>query len=59
MSDAGDRINVEGVIIEYQEGDGGMAPVYTFYKVPVYWEYIYATKVRAINTNIPIYVTHG
>jgi len=59
LSDAGDRINVEGVIIEYQEGDGGIAPVYAFYKVPVYWEYIYATKVRTINTNIPIYVTHG
>ncbi|USS40922.1 hypothetical protein NF865_01495 [Thermococcus aggregans] len=58
LHDAGNRMSVEGIIIEYQEGDGGTEPIYAFYKVPVYWEYVYSTKITTINTDIPIYVTH-
>ncbi|WP_297507128.1 hypothetical protein [Thermococcus sp.] len=54
----GNHIDVEGIIIEYHDGKGGTMPIYVVYKVPVYWNYIYATKVTTLTKKMSLQVTH-
>ncbi len=58
LSYKGDHIDVEGIIIEYHDGNGGTMPIYVFYNVPVYWNYIYATKVTTLTKKMSLQVTH-